>query len=222
MLVTFLRHGQSEHNAGLTDFLDSGLTDLGRQQAQAVAKRFRMEGITPDGTIAFVSPLQRTLQTLAPTVESLCIRAELFTAVCEYFSIRNDGYLCFEGLTPSTIEKQFPWAEQGTRFGIDEVWWPQELEDVNRLYQRAEHVRDQLIELFVNTDLQLIIVSHADPIGRMIEAFLRIGPDRDEYPWTDNCALTRLLVSNPTAPAEIAVLNDVSHLDALSLRTPQK
>jgi broad specificity phosphatase PhoE len=220
MFVTFLRHGQSEHNAGLTSFLDSRLTELGNLQSEAVARRFVLEGMKPSNCVGFVSPFQRTLQTLSPTVQATGIPSEVFTAVCEYFSERNDGYRCFEGLKPSVIAERFPWAERGRRFGVDEIWWPQKLESVEDLYARSESVRDHLIDSFFDRNVEVLIVSHADPIGRMIEAFLRVPPNAERPPWSENAGLTRLNVFSRLQPATVLLMNDTSHLDAQNLRSP--
>jgi broad specificity phosphatase PhoE len=221
MQVTFLRHGQSEHNAGLTSFLDSALTPLGNQQSEAAAARFVEEGLTSENTTSYVSPLLRTLQTLEPTIRSLNLYAEVFADVREYFSIRNDGYRTFIGLTPAQIGAQFPWATLGSNIGFEDEWWPRELEDDFQLYARCCIVRDRLIEEHLNSGKNLLIVSHADPIGRMIEAFLRVPPDPEGPPWSGNCGITRLLVSDNTSPAEIVFLNDLIHLSSETLLSPR-
>jgi broad specificity phosphatase PhoE len=221
MQVTFLRHGESEHNAGLTTNLDSRLTPLGEQQSLATAQRFRKNGVNRDNTIAFVSPLLRTLQTLQPTVMQLALQAEVFADVCEYFSIRNDGYRTFEGLSTEQIQNDFPWAQIGTHFVCEDIWWPRNPENDLLLYDRASKVRDQLIAEYFDTKMNLLIVSHADPIGRMIEAFLRIPPNLDGPPWSGNCSVTQLLVKAFDRPAEVLTMNDTSHLSALSLLSPR-
>jgi broad specificity phosphatase PhoE len=221
MLVTFLRHGQSQHNAGLTPFLDSGLTLLGEQQSLAVARRFANEGLTKDNTVVLVSPFLRTLQTIEPTVQSLSLPAHVFRGVREYFSARNDAYKTFEGLTPSEIAKRFQWATLGSYIGLDDQWWPNDLEDDLQLFSRACDVRDRLVADYFDTNIQLLIVSHADPIGRMIESFLRVSPNLDRPPWSGNCGVTRLSITDPTKPAEIVLMNDLSHLTAESLVSPR-
>jgi broad specificity phosphatase PhoE len=59
--LLLIRHGQSEANAGITDDPDSGLTELGIEQASSVAERlidFDLRGVT-----ALTSPYRRTRQT---------------------------------------------------------------------------------------------------------------------------------------------------------------
>ncbi len=61
--LTLLRHGESVGNAEnrLQGQADFPLTETGRQQAQALAKRWLAEGLTFDRVIA--SPLKRSRET---------------------------------------------------------------------------------------------------------------------------------------------------------------
>ena len=60
-----------------------------------------------------------------------------------------------------------------------------------------------------------MIVSHAETVGRLTEAFLRVPTPAEEPPFSDNCAVTGLRVFDPHLPAEILTQNDTSHLAAL-------
>lgn len=64
--ATFIRHGQSEANAGLPTLYPGSapLTELGRRQAQAAAQLFAS---APD--VVVVSPYPRTVQTAEPLLE---------------------------------------------------------------------------------------------------------------------------------------------------------
>ena len=216
MEITLVRHGQSEANAGLTEHLDSPLTPLGVEQARRAARRLRGEGLTK----AYVSPLRRALQTISPTCEEAGLKAEVYADVCEYFNAIWPGYKTFPGLSPDEIRAQFPFAFFGHTFPCGETWWPQELEDDALMYARAVRVRDALVGLYAHTDEHILVVSHAETVGRLTEAFLRVPPDLDGPPWSDNCAVTRLRVSrNPDEPATLLLQNDTSHLAALDIHT---
>lgn len=207
-----MRHGQSEANAGLTDFLDSPLTPLGVAQARRTAQQLGEEGLTK----AYASPLRRALQTIAPTCEATGLKAEVYADVCEYFNAAWPGYKTFPGLTPAQIGEQFPFAFFGHTFPCTDIWWPQELEDDRLMYARAVRVRDALLGLYADTNEHILIVSHAETVGRLTEAFLRVPPAPDDPPWSDNCGITRLRVG--PAPQEAATLltqNDTSHLSIL-------
>ena len=211
MLITLVRHGQSQANAGLTDHLDSFLTPLGQQQADLTAQTLSGEGLTQ----AYVSPLRRTLQTIAPFCALTGLRAEVYADICEYFSAHWPGYKSFPGLTPDGITEQFPFAFFGETFPCSVSWWPQTLEDDQKMYARAEKVRDALISLHGGSDDHLLIVSHAETVGRLTEAFLRVPAVTEEPPWSDNCGITRLRLTDPAQPAALLTQNDTSHLASL-------
>lgn len=213
MEITLVRHGQSEANAGLTDFLDSPLTPLGVMQARRTAQRLRGDGLTK----AYVSPLRRTLQTIAPICEETGLKAEVHADVCEYFNAAWPGYKTFPGLTPAQIGSEFPFAFFGDTFPCSDVWWPQELEDDARMCARAVRVRDAILGLWAHTDERILVVSHAETVGRLTEAFLRVPPDPDGPPWSDNCGITRLRVGpDAQAPALPLLQNDTGHLFGLA------
>jgi broad specificity phosphatase PhoE len=212
MEIYLVRHGQSEANAGLTENLDSDLTEIGRRQASLTADRLHALGVTR----AYVSPLRRTLETMSAICGATGLCAEVTADACEYFSARWPGYRTFQGLSPSQIETEFPFAVFGSTFPCEPKWWPQAPEDGQIVYARSVRVRDALLTQFAATDEHLVLVSHADTVGRLIEAFLRIPPDPERPPWSDNCAISRLSCpADPTQPAIPIVLNDTSHLPGL-------
>lgn len=219
MDIILLRHGQSEANIGLTDHLDSPLTPLGQEQARLAGARLGGEGITK----AYVSPLRRALQTVAPFCETSTPRAEVYADVCEYFNERSPGYHTFPGLSPEQIRAQFPFTFFGHTFPCGEAWWPSPLENDARMFARAERVRDALLGLYAGTGETLLVVSHAETVGRLTEAFLRHPPVGEgqtwpDPPWSDNCGLTRLRVTDPARPAALLYQNDTSHLAPLTDR----
>ena len=211
MLITLVRHGQSEANAGLTEHLDSSLTALGRQQADLTAQNLSRAGLTR----AYVSPLRRALQTIAPFCASTHLRAEVYADICEYFNAKWPGYRHFPGLTPEQITSEFPFAYFGETFPCSAGWWPQELENDHLMYARAQRVRDALISLHGGSNESILIVSHAETVGRLTEAFLRVPAVTEEPPFSDNCAVTRLHVFDPSQPAELLAQNDTTHLAPL-------
>jgi len=212
MRITLVRHGQSEANAGLTEHLDSPLTELGCRQADLTARSLSRAGLTR----AYVSPLRRALQTITPFCELTHMRAEVYADICEYFNAKWPGYRQFPGLTPDQITTQFPFAYFGETFPCSVAWWPHTLEDDELMYARAQRVRDALIALHGGSGEHLLIVSHAETVGRLTEAFLRIPVVTAEPPWSDNCAVTRLHVFDPNRPAELLAQNDTTHLAALT------
>ena len=212
MELYLVRHGQSEYNIGLTDFLDSGLTPTGRAQAANTAARLAGEGLTH----AYASPLRRTLETIGPICAACGLRAELNAEVCEYFSADNHAYETFQGLSPDQIGREFPFAFVGDTFPCDLVWWPQQLETNGMLSARAERARDALRRRHAATDHRVLVVSHADTVGRLLEAFLHVSPYPASPPWMDNCSVTRLhCPPDSSQPATLVYANDTTHLAGL-------
>jgi broad specificity phosphatase PhoE len=219
--LILIRHGQSESNARLTMELDSRLTELGRRQADATAV-YLTDRILRDPKAAqvFVSPFRRTLETCRPYALRAGVSAHAYPNMCEHFAADNAAYHSFDGLTADEIEQEFPFVVLDSILACDSRWWPAALEDVNAMYCRAERVRDTLLERYGSSDVQVVIFSHAEPIGRLVEAMQRVGPVQGWPPWSENCGVTRLLVHDPSKPAELVTINDVSHLQALGIVSP--
>lgn len=209
MEIYLVRHGQSEANAGLTDHLDSDLTEIGRQQAARTSERLRGAGLTR----AYVSPLRRTLETISYICAASDLRAEVTAEACEYFSAHWPGYRTFRGLAPSDITTEFPFAFLGSTFPCEPEWWPQEPENDEIIYARAVRVRDAILRQFAGSDQRIVLVSHAETVGRLIEAFLQVPPNPEGPPWSNNCGISHLSCpADPHQPATAIAINDTSHL----------
>lgn len=212
MDVYFVRHGQSAANAGLTDNLDSPLTPLGERQAALTADRLESVGITK----IFVSPLLRTLQTVAPTCRRLDMHAVPYAELCEYFSPRYQALRTFKGLSPADISECFPFTDFQKDFRCPEIWWPDHFEDHLDIYARVSLARDEIYARFGNSEDKILIVSHAETIGRMIEAFMHTPPNPEGPPWSHNCGFSHLHVPMAGSPAHVIVINDLSHLQSIT------
>ncbi len=222
MEVIIIRHGQSESNAGLTLELDSNLTDLGRKQAQATAEYLLDKPIIEDAfsLAILVSPFRRTLQTARPLLEKTGLRASVLPEMCEYFSDTNNAYRQFRGLTPEQMLHENPYVNVHDHPGDLSCWWPTTQEDMLAMYRRAEGVRDSLYRKYFGNVRQVVLFSHAEPIGRLVEALLRVDPDPNGPPWTDNCGINRLRVVDVDKVAEVIALNDTSHLQERGIVSP--
>ncbi|BDI34490.1 hypothetical protein CCAX7_65410 [Capsulimonas corticalis] len=196
----------------MTDHLDSDLTPLGEAQAERTGEHLATLGVDR----IYVSPLRRTLQTIAPYCRIAHARAHLYPQVCEYFSPNYPAFKTFPGLSPTDLRKQFPFVDIDPASGCDDVWWPQQLENDDIIYARAVKVRESLKAQFGDTDAHLLIVSHSDVVGRLIEAFLRVPPVPDDPPWADNCSLGLLECDASDAPARLIYQNNTEHLKGVT------
>jgi broad specificity phosphatase PhoE len=212
MDVYLVRHGESEYNIGATENLDSPLTPLGEQQAARTALRLADVGLTQ----VCVSPFRRTLLTAGPICAATHLKADIFSEICEYFSEDNPGYQTFTGLDTETIQHDFPWATVGSAFPLPSAWCPFPLENGRALIARAERARDTLWSRYGATNAQILLISHADTVGRLTEAFLRVQPYPASPPWVENCSVTLLHCgSDSSQPATLRYANDISHLVGL-------
>jgi broad specificity phosphatase PhoE len=75
--LLLVRHGQSEANAGTSTEPDCALSDLGRQQARALARR--LGALDLSGFVALTSPYRRAVQ----TAEEVALATGLSFAVDE-------------------------------------------------------------------------------------------------------------------------------------------
>jgi broad specificity phosphatase PhoE len=205
MEITLVRHGQSEHNAGLTDFLDSPLTPLGQEQAERTAQKLQNDSITR----GFVSPLLRTLQTMSPIAREGGFPVNIEPQLHEYFS--TDLYQEFPGMTLDNIRTKFPFCSLPDTHILCDPWWTQEIEGALAIYARCEGFRDYVAAHF-SRESHILIVSHAETVGRLIEAFLQVSPNFQGPPWSGNCGVSRLSWVDLEKPAVVQFINDESHL----------
>lgn len=200
--------------------LDASLTPLGRQQARATADYLAANILRNlSATPVLVSPFRRTLQTCEPLTTEYGCRAELYPEMCEYFSSEIAAYASFCGLSPAQIDEHYPKLCKGNA-GLGEQWWPSNPEDLEGIYRRVRHVRDDLVGRYGSEDRQVVIFSHAEPIGRLIEVLLGDDPNPGWPPWTQNCGINRLTIGPRDQYASALALNDISHLEALGLVSP--
>ena len=206
MDLYLLRHGESQANAGLTDNLDSGLTDLGRMQAEASAERLKNVGLDA----IYVSPLVRTLETVAPICRATGLPAIAYSEICEFFSPNYPGFRRFHGLSPDEIVRRFPFVRASADFPCSDAWWPGDFENDRVMYDRAVRVRDTLVRRHGATADKVLVVTHAETVGRLIEAFQGLPPDPDP-PWSDNCGLS-LIHWSPPGPGRLEYRSDTWHM----------
>lgn len=170
-----VRHAQSTNNAYPEPqrIPDPPLTDLGKQQAHALAK------VAPqfDATHLFTSPFLRTLQTTEPLVESTglvpIIHAELFEQGGCYRGYDPIGKHPEPGLRRSEIAEHFPgWHIDPA---IDEQGWNKlpHYENLDMARERARRVAQWLEQEFQDSAAQILLVIHADFKLRLLEALLK-------------------------------------------------
>lgn len=161
--VTLLRHGESVGNAesrwqGQADF---PLTEKGRAQARALARRWKDEGVVFDLIVS--SPLLRAKETAGILAAELNLPLELD----ELWMERDNGE--FAGLTPAEAREKFPQPVFYTPYdfvgGDGEGDW--------ELYLRAGQALHSLI---TRPPARYLVVSHGGLLNQLMHAIVGITP----------------------------------------------
>jgi 2,3-bisphosphoglycerate-dependent phosphoglycerate mutase len=159
--VTFLRHGESVGNQenrfqGQADF---PLTDKGRSQAQALAKRWQAEGVTFDR--CFTSPLLRAKETAEIVTSALNIPLE----TDPFWMEMNNGRMA--GLRDDEIDWDTPkFLTPYTRFG-------ETGESRLEVYLRAGRGIQSILD---RPPGRYLVVSHGGILNMAMYSILSIAP----------------------------------------------
>ena len=198
--VFLIRHGATELSsedrfAGAVDVL---LSDGGRDQARRLGARLAREKIS----VAFASPMKRTMETARLVVEPQGIE------VTPVDGIREIAHGRWEGMKRDEVEKQFP--EEYNRYEHDPFSFsPVGGESGLQVTARALPALLKIVE--DHCDASIVIVSHKATIRLLLSSLLGFDPrkyrDRlDQSP----CALN-ILDFKDLAHARLTLFNDTSH-----------
>ena len=203
MKLLFIRHGESVANTEgrLQGQMDSPLTDRGREQAHALARRLARER-WPVSSI-HSSDLCRAADTAGILGAALDAPVFLDERLREY----DVGVLA--GLTRADIEQQYPELWRMSR--QSPIWPAVPGEEGNEAFgQRIASVLDDIRS--AHEDEQVIaVVSHGRTLGMMLMYLLGIDLGRRTPFRFGNASLTVLEV-RPHANV-LACLNDMCHLN---------
>jgi broad specificity phosphatase PhoE len=161
--ITLLRHGESVGNAesrwqGQAEY---PLTELGREQARALAKRWKSENMKFDFVIA--SPLERAKETAGIIASELNLKVEFEPLWME----RDNGE--FSGLTAHEVRHNFQHPSFTTPYdpvGVDgEGDW--------ELFLRAGQALHNLLKRDAG---KYLIVSHGGLLNQVMHAIVGVAP----------------------------------------------
>lgn len=179
--ILLVRHGQTEWNRvgrwqGATDI---PLSDLGRDQARALARRLEGEGIHR----VYSSHLSRARETAEIVVSTL----GLPVSVSADPRLGERGYGLFEGLTRDECESRFPDAWQ--RYMADRKVLPPESESLAAVVQRFTAAMNDVVARAAAfaSDAITLVVSHGGSIRSFVHATTGVS-----LPPLDNGAIVRL------------------------------
>jgi len=162
--ITFVRHGESTGNAenrlqGLSDF---PLSEIGRAQAQALAERWRSEGLSFD--TAITSPLIRASETARILVSALNIPTLEFDPL---WVERDMGKR--SGMTMAEIQAQF----QDPEFINPYDSFDESGESDWALYLRGGHALHKILQ---RPPARYLVVTHGAILNMTLYAILGIAP----------------------------------------------
>ena len=203
--LILVRHGFPDHMAdGRTGgWTDSHLTDLGRRQAQATARRV-VDLLADRPYSLYTSDLSRARETAEAIAGALGVEPLAEPALRE-----QDLGRANEKSTTEADEMALP-ADEGPL--VDRVFYP-EAETWREMMQRVFGFLDSLSE---RSDETVVLVSHAGAGACVVFWWLGLTPDR--WPSVqfefDLCSLTELITGN-FGGHRILRLNDVRHLGDL-------
>jgi broad specificity phosphatase PhoE len=200
----FVRHGESVGNVesrwqGQSDYV---LTEKGRAQARALAKRWKSEGVRFDSIIS--SPLVRAKETAEILASALGAKVELDPILME----RHIGEM--EGLTAEEVRKK-PHPPYVTPYdpigGEGEGDWA--------LFLRAGRALHALVR---RPPGSYLIVSHGGILNQLMNAIIGIAPHVDPSGVRfrfENTAFARVIYFPHQHRWAIDAVNDGAHLKYL-------
>ena len=189
----FVRHGESEANAGgrIQGHHDSPLSAVGRGHAAAAGEWFADRGI--DAMVS--SPLARARETAGVIAERLGLRAP--ETLAELIELNTGQY---SGLTMDEVRTRDPGLY--ARFRVRSWEAVPQAESIASLQRRAGAAWTRLIELAARGHRRIVAVTHGGTIQWLIKA--TIGAP--QQPWmpifkASNCGIF-LLRAESTVPAD--------------------
>lgn len=208
MLLFLVRHAQSEANARVAGAtIDCPLTDLGRRQAAAAARKLVASGID----LVLASPYSRVLQTAEIIRAASNVPAEIVPLLHEHHlrPFPDEWPL----LSRAAIEESYP------HFDIPPDWrdagWHSPPEEHDAALDRARRVVADLSARFAATpDVRVALISHGSPTGKLILAFAGVPSTGDLTVTVDNASISVLYEGY--GHRYVHAVNRVDHLGELA------
>lgn len=206
MVRTFIlaRHGESEWNREerYQGRLENGLSDLGRQQAEALGRRLAGRSLAA----IYTSPLRRAVETAAAVAAAEGVRV----AVRQELTDVNHGE--WSGLLHAEVQARWPDLHRQWQQRPASVRFPGG--------ESLMEVRDRALGFLAfarqqHADGTLLVITHGEIVQLLLASFLDMQPDQL---WTlprDNCAIS--VIDDYEVPLVMAV-NDSCHLDGVRSR----
>ncbi|MFD2421945.1 bifunctional RNase H/acid phosphatase [Amycolatopsis pigmentata] len=203
--MLLVRHGQTELSIDrrYSGRRDVPLTEHGRQQAAAVAKRLAgLPGVADGEPVPIIaSPLSRARQTAQAAADAIGGR------VTTHQRLLEADFGEWEGLTFAEAAERDP--DLHGRWITDTTVAPPGGESIDAVYRRSRDARDEL--LADHRGRTIIVVSHVTPIKSFLRLALDAGPSLFFRLHLDLASLS-IAEFYPDGNASVRLVNDISHL----------
>jgi broad specificity phosphatase PhoE len=237
MELYIIRHGQSTNNVTMISgvnnrVVDPPLTDLGRQQAEALAVHLKTgfnrdvlvdpsweEQGSQQGfgiTALYCSPMLRTLQTCQPVSQALGLKPEVWIEIHEhgglYVNYEDErGIVGFPGSTRAELLAAFPDYTLPNAI-TEQGWWNPALgeEDLAGAQARAIRVAAAL-RAKGNSQEHIVLVTHGTFADCLLKALLYQLPTKEHFFAHYNTGITRVTFIDQ-GRLRIRYTNRIDHL----------
>lgn len=204
--IYVVAHPEATHHVDdlVGGWYDSELTDLGHQQAEAIASRLR-ELVPTDAEIElYTSDLKRTAQTAEPIAKLFGVEA------MPVEGLREKSYGVAGGRPQAWLDERFvPPPHEGERLDHDEgiEGGETKLQWVTRVYRAMEQIRSSQAE-------HQVVVTHGGSMSWIIGAWLGLPITACAYAAfrSSSGGITLLREDDFFHNRYLHTLNDVSHL----------
>ncbi len=206
--LLLVRHGQTPMSIDrrYSGRGDVDLTDHGRWQAAAVAKRVAaLVGARQDATAPLPvvsSPLRRAVDTARE------VATVLGSEVRTHAGLTETDFGAWEGLTFAEASRRD--AELHRAWIGDTSVAPPDGESFDAVHQRVRRARDNIIAEYGGQDV--VVVSHVTPIKTLLRMGLAAGPELLFRLHLDLASLS-IVEFYPDGNASVRLVNDTAHLD---------
>jgi 2,3-bisphosphoglycerate-dependent phosphoglycerate mutase len=201
MLLYLIRHGESTYNAQgrIQGRSDCDLSDHGRRQAQAMARRMADAPIEA----VYASPLRRATQTAEFLASALGLAIRFDPRLVEV----DAGH--FEEQMRDEVMRRFPGAIPQWRSGAIDFVFPGG-ESRRALIERG---REAILSIVHAGHEHAAVVSHGGLLLAGMKSLLGIASEAEPLDM-DNASITRLQI-DPDGRFELVDFNNVEHLSAV-------
>lgn len=209
MLVYAIRHAESLANVQLEEGLDSALSPLGRQQAEALAGRFGSQTISA----IYSSPFRRSVETALPMARRLNLPIRIRPELCEFQDLPAGAHADLGLGDVAAIARRHPEVIPCPDCRLAFTWPPPD-ESLAAMIARVRAFASHLKDRWRSPEDTVILTGHGSPTARLIEAWLTDQPGPAFRFTIDNAAVAALRYTDGVS--SLVCLNEISHLRGLA------